>query len=199
MYRFAGDKVDPTGADFMLVPCEEEWSEMSVTSNNRPLHYPHLAFDEAPSEADNSWLDLDATKAIQDHIMFPDTNRGFIVVSYTAGNWLDLRSSEYETVELRPKLFINYDNDPVSIDYRQVNNHNITKIMEIGGILKVNYPFSGTCKINIFSISGKKIDSYTLSRNTQYLDFMGPNTSGAYIVQLIHRETSVIRKLNAIR
>ena len=199
LYRFSGDNVDPASPDFMLVPAEEGWSEMSVTSDNRPMHYPHLAFDEAPSETDNSWLDLDATEAIQEHVMDPDTNKGFIVVSYTAGNWIDLRSSEYETVELRPKLVINYDNDPVSITNQHITMHDNIKVREIDGTLKVDYPYSGTYKINIFSISGQKINSYTLSGNTQSIELPGPGTSGTFIVQLIHHNTSIMKKVNVIR
>ncbi len=199
LYRYSGDNVNPLSSDFRLVPSEEEWSEESINRENMPLHYPHLAIDESPSETDNSWLELDATEAIQEHVMDPLKNMGFIVVSYTAGNWIDLRSSEFETVELRPKLVINYDNEFVSIQSLHSTIQDNIKLRETGGTLTIDYPYSGTYTINIFSISGQKISSYTLSGNMQSIELPGAGVSGTFIVQLIHHKKSIMKKVNVIR
>ncbi|MDA1315272.1 MAG: DNRLRE domain-containing protein [Acidobacteria bacterium] len=124
---------DPTTSVYSLYELKTAWSELGATWNESSSG---VAWQVAGAQGTNDRgtavlgtfsapgtgnilvaLNVDGVAAVQGWVDSPGSNHGIIIVDSTASNGGDIRSSEYGTASLRPKLTIVYsmpasDTDP---------------------------------------------------------------------------------------
>ncbi len=95
-----------------------EWSESNITWNSANMGNMQgtLLGTLFPSDAGKLTLVLNSTGAarVQEWVHGTTVNNGFLIRSAGTGDGIDMRSSEYSTVEQRPSLSVTYETGVVS-------------------------------------------------------------------------------------
>ena len=199
-YRISGDNNPSPTDDFQVTAILSEWAENTITYNNLPTYYPHLDIDRSDGGKDNSWIDFNVTDTIQEYVKDPGRNYGFMFEVYMEGRYLTVNSSEVSNESLRPKLTINYDNDPVvPINYNLTNLHKDIKFRKTPESFLVYLPYSVPVSVYIFNIAGREVNSFTTDRSRQWYAISKLKSSGTYIVRISTPEGIVVRKVNFTR
>ncbi len=191
LYRFSGDDASAQYEDFQLTAISELWNAETISWNAMPVYLPHLIVDESSGKTNNTWITLNATDKIQEFILAPEKNFGFMFETYFEARWMKVYSSEHEDIALRPKLMITYDDDPVSLSKALRKSHNNLEILKLGNTIKVKLPFSDPTTISIVSLNGKKLFSDSFTTNTYSLTHDVFPSNGSYIIQISQNKTSI--------
>ena len=141
------------------------WDEATITFNN----FPKYASDAIASNTNTSlqtWEDFDITAAIKGIVENGEDNYGFILHHTTYDLGVKIRSSEYSTVDERPKLTITYDN-PVQI---------LPVPEPLTGII------AGPCKVTITNLQGREITSFGVDDASQLRQMNKSLSTGVHIV-----------------
>lgn len=118
------------------------------------------ALDEIEYESKTiGWFTYDVTESIKSMLKKETDNKGFVLICKVkgtiqqSGNQTGFYSSEYEEIELRPKLEIAYRGDAVNASIKKsFKNLNVIKHNEI-------------CNVKIMDVSGRLIQEF---KNVRY-------------------------------
>ncbi len=195
-YRISGDLASNQYKDFQISVVESEWDENTITWNNEPFYYPHLAVAFSGGGKDSSWIDFDITATIQGFIKDSIENHGFIFGVYMEARYMTVYSSEENNASLRPKLFITYDNDPVGIVNKTTPLCKDIRFKKACGSYSIHVPFITPQSVSIYDLSGSKIASFNTNGNTHWYTIPKTVSPGMHVVRIPTPEGIVIKKFN---
>lgn len=157
----------------------------------------------------NGWFNYDMTESLKKSLNGEIDNHGFVLkcsVNGTlqmSGNQSGFYSSEYDNVELRPKLTIVYSNEPVAnVNKERVIDKKPSVYLKNKKTLHFNTPIDGEYVIRVLTINGKEIINIKTSSSAgiNKIDLSGKRTlsKSTYIVEikgveLIIRESLIIQ------
>ncbi len=158
---------------------------------------------------DIGWFSYDVTESIKEMIKMKSTNNGFVLkctVNGTlqmSGNQSGFYSSEYNDVELRPKLTIVYNDAPVANVCDKKNlDKKINVYVKNKKTLFFNLPFDGEYTLRLLTLNGMEIINKTISSSggANKIDLSNERTLSAsvYVVEvkgmgIVNRESLVIK------
>ena len=195
-YRTSGDILPDQYEDFLIAVVETEWDENTITWNNEPVYYPHLAVAFSGGAEDSSWIDFDITGTIQAMVKDSIENHGFIFGVFIEGRYATVYSSEESIDSLRPKLIISYDNDPVGTVNETTHICRDIRFRKAGGSYFIYVPFTTPKNISLYDISGREIVSFNTNGNMHWYTIPGLIASGMHVVRITTPQGNVVKKFN---
>lgn len=113
-------------------------------------------------DGDYIWYDFDVTESVKRHLADPSTNNGFMflceieILDNASGHISDMASSEYSTVENRPKLTITYSTDDVGIASAKESVEPLT-VQASNNRIVLQGVQEKHVELNLYSLHGRKL------------------------------------------
>ena len=110
LYYFHYNDTNPTGRGLNLYRIYSDWSEGTVTWNNRPTFYGTI-IDTATVPASYGWMTWDVKNSTQSFVNGSNTNYGWQIMdpAISGNSMIYFRTSEYSDPNYRPYLQLTID------------------------------------------------------------------------------------------
>lgn len=108
-------------------------------------------------------------------------------------------SEESSNTLLRPKLTINYDNNPVGINNKATGLYRDIKFKKASGSYLIYLPFTTPQMISIYNISGRKIYSFNTNGSKRWHTIPKFIPSCMHIIRISSPEGIIVKKINFLQ
>ncbi len=186
--------------DFQIVLVDAPWIDTELSWNNLPVYLPHKDIARFTGGTNNSWRDIDITPTIQNFVIDPAVNHGFVFDTHVEGRKMIVNSSEADDVSLRPKLTITYDNDDITAINPILDNiSDKICIKKTPESFMIYIPDSRYHTITMYTVSGLKIESLGITGSKKWYVLPEAVTPGLYIISIASREGTFFKKINTLQ
>lgn len=154
-----------------------------------------------------SWENYDVTDMVKEMHANQIANYGFMIKQFVCiktaqgkdpklrYNWgKSYRSSEYEEVEIRPKLTVKYET--TGINTYHTANFFKSKIVtiNIANALKIHIPFEDSYHVSINDLKGRELLSYE-GKGERWIALPTTITRGMFLIKVDIKEKSIMTRL----